>query len=436
MIRICYPGGGVIKCLKRPDGSTYATDALNSYEETNEIIFQSRVANSTDVFCVQTISECIGRMKNNLSDYSIGEYIYHDESAPYYVPVQWDPGSIYIVSGNDINSLSKKVISSEWSYGLMSNLGIYSWPTYSLIGLVFALVYLLTLMKTLLFIERHFSFVKLRRNKINLFFIVLRRFKSITNSPEDVKSCSFIIWVTFFFFLTPFLLMFKTAQVITPEPKIYSSYDQLIKSNVTIFYSSILSEERALLAPNDLNVKNKDIVYQIWKHFNQNGIYFASNRMKSTNNFLYLTNSITSGFVFVSTYAVASKIRKTFCSFSNPKQLFNVLMFQDKSQREVLNGFALRREFFNGKLIRRLRAAFEFNYQRRRTYRCFYGLQVVHKTPEHRKVQKEICLRNQFIRQEVSFVASDLSFFSFFFSYLVLAIFIAQMVLGSEKILA
>lgn len=432
MARICYPGGPAIRCWKREDGSLYAESPSATELHASEVLLQSAIANSTDLFCTNTIADCTLRMQLNLSDFSIGEYIYYRENDVYFVPVPWDASSIYFVSGYELNSLNSRSINNP--EGLIGNLGVYSFQIYLFIVLIFIFSSSLIALKALILFEINFS--RRKKGRIDKFLQIMRklRLEMFKSSCKHVKCCSFITYLTFFLFSTPFLLMFKTAQVITQPPPIYSSYQELIRSNVTIYYASMLTDEKAFLHPNSFNIERHDIVDKMWKYFLGHSRHI--DLRKSQSEFLKLTHLLTSGYaVFFSSFYTSARIRQVFCSLSDSNQLFNVLMFRDKSQRMDLAGFAMRKGYKNEKLIKNQRRVFEFYFVRhmRRSFSSLYGLDIMGTDSEHRKLQKEICMKQEIIKQAVSLGSSGLEFFFRFFQIILAFVLFSLIVFFYEK---
>lgn len=350
------------------------------------------------------------------------------------MPVPWDAETIYIITGYDINKYKEQRFIN--TYGLIHNFTVYGCDVHLCILTFFILLFILILLKASILYEYNHS---LRRRKRVTLMGIIRKLKIelLKHSAKHTRGFSLILFASFFFISSPFLLMFKTAQVVTKQPRIISSYDDLVKSNATIFYSSLLSDESSFLWPSSRSIEHEDIVYETWMYFLKHGIYYDMRKQRPIT-FKDMMNLVVSDdAVFFSSFYIAARIREVFCSFSEEEQLLNVLMFKDENQREELNGFAMRKGFVDDILVKKQRRAFEFYFVRhmRRSHHSFYGLDIGDSSPEHRKLQKQVCLKHELTGQMVHVEAGDVEFYFFFFLCILIFFLIAFCIFLLEKYL-
>lgn len=242
----------------------------------------------------------------------------------------------------------------------------------------------------------------------------------------------------FFFISTPFLLLFKTNQVITPRPPFLLNYEEVIARNAQVIYSNILFDEMILLRPAKLDDQSNDIQNRFWRYFNSNShkIVFDTNieTMKTVD--LAAKEISQQKSIFLAPFVVAYPMMQAFCSFSNFPDLYRMFHFHDASQREILTGPAVRKGFEDSKLLKRIRNAMEFHLYQQLPFTTSNFGGFTHKVDpviNHRLSQLSYCQETKILGQQLhSPKASDLHFFLYFLKIVALFLALAFIVLVTE----
>ena len=380
------------------------------------------VANSTEISFVNILADCIELFSKNLTDMSMGNFLYHvDESQSYYVPCANSAASLYMISGYEFNNfLENRRTKVTQKLGVLSNFANFSVSVYSAILLYLMVIMILVTLKAWILMRSPHKMTKLIRRSTKLFRHILQR----TNRHNRIIALVFHCGL--FLLATPFLLLFKTNQVVAPSEPFIRTYEDVITEKPFIYYSNILFDETALLKPSKYHVNSKDIESQIWTYFMSHSKQFNFNDLNLVGS---TAKNISRGrTIFLGALDVVNPIMQTFCSFSQSPDLYRMSLFRDPNQRESLTGFALRRGVQDKKLIKRIRNLMEFHYHEQIPFitTSYVGFRLTGSDHQHILRQLPHC---QGIRisednqQEIH--PSDLQFFDYFFRFLMIILVIS-----------
>lgn len=379
----------------------------------------SQIGNSTDVSFVTTLANCIELFDRNLTDFSIGNYDYTKEAPSYYVPCPNSASSIYFISGYDVNKFQSSEMTNAFGskFGVLHNFANFSIEIYAVIFLFLALAVALIAFK-----------VKLCSKKSLM--CLLKRPRSLFNKlvcgRRSTRLLSFLFHSGFFLISTPFLLLFKTSQVVTPKEPFITNYEQVLSEKPSIYYSNILFNETSLMMPNKRDIEENTIRNRMWKYFKGHSETFpadAIERYPATGQ--GITNHQV---IFIGPLDVLYPIKQAFCSFSISPELFKMSLFKDENQRETLTGYALRRGMSDKKFIKRIRNVMEFYYHDHlpRLLTSYAGFEWGYGAfnAKHRHKQLSVCQDEESSQKEHVLQASDLRFFDCFLRILATAVFL------------
>ena len=165
--------------------------------------------------------DCIDRFERNQSDFSLGYNDIHGTEGKYSALVSAFPLSLNLLSGYNVYEYQKE--QDNWvkqRMRVLENFESYQ-PAVHALGAVWLIALL---------------------NKSFDHFCSLK-----DASCTRWRLLSPLFHTALFFLLTPFCILFKTNQVVTKEPSIISSYEQIMSQKVQVVYSNIRMNDTHLL---------------------------------------------------------------------------------------------------------------------------------------------------------------------------------------------
>ena len=403
MLRLCYNNPSV-KLLKRSDG-TYSVSGVYPQDVEN-VQHMIQLTGSYNITFAKSLIGCYESLKNNQSDFSYGQFLLYDPTDTYYIPVQTFSASPYFISGYEVKSYIESKQSSAQAtseYGLMENILNYDLSVHCLILVILIILAAIYSLK----------------GKVRKWALKCRRIK---RRPKS-RFIKFIFMVNFFFTSTPFLLMFKTSQVVTEKPKVLETYQMIMDANASIRTSGLYTNVTMTLEPNgEMSNKENDLNYKMYNYFIHHQ-YRGTSPGKNKNYYgsLYeiARSIINNTMVYLDTYHTVRTMRLVFCTLSKEDEYYRTFIFQDVHAKAILAGQAFRCGFKNKHLEKRLRNIFEAGSTT--VWSKMHPPPIGFKfrgnsTGEHRKAQLEYCMDEElkaYQRQET--FASELNFFASFF---------------------
>lgn len=140
--------------------------------------------------------------------------------------------------------------------------------------------------------------------------------------------------------------------------------------------------------------------------------------------------------VFMGSDVIAEAFRQIVCSWSVHPSFIQVMKFRDSHQGEVLTGFHFRVPRPPKNLVNKLWHAFEGHipFNMANSVNNYIGIELLPDFPHHRQRQLLLCQRQTAVKfQKDQVFASDAYFFTPFFEFLLILIFIASIALLIEK---
>ena len=403
----------------KPDGSYRIEGLIVVLNEAAEYAFTlAKVSrtNYSDFHISTTLGDCMDRIKSNLSDYGVGIYTLYDPDS-FKVPAIEQAGTISIFTGYNVAAyLAKSAVSVK--YSILQNLKLYDsdiyFATFCLILALFFAYSLDTAVK--LCRRRHFrpSFERatLRRRYFQLFS------RSIADlfyqKGGRVKLLSFTFHLGVFLILLPFLLLFKTTQVVNVKPEMIRSFEEIMARNVSIYYANISMNETIILEPNFNNAKEKDISFRFWSYWNKRKIRFESiedlqkyfEQLKRMVKMLVEKKT-----VYFDISIGSSAVSSILCMLSMSPDLYKIIMFKDESTREIIAGWGMSLYYENRRLIYKKKVSIEAGLNVMKSIRLpNYETQIQIKDL-HFYRQKQICMHGTDAPYHSKTVGSGIRFF-------------------------
>lgn len=412
MLRLCYNNLSV-KLIKKADG-TFSISGLYP-QDTENVRYMMQLTASHNFTFTKNLIGCYESLKKNKSDFSYGQFLYFDSTNTYHVPVQIYTARPYFISGYEVNSyVESQRNKSDCNYGLMNNIYNYQVDVHCLVLLL--LICLLSLLMLQKSVKTH-----LVKSKSTFY----RRVRT-TKCPRVSRLGKFLHHLAFFFVSTPFLLMFKTNQVVTERPFVLETYQMIMNAGARIRTSGMYTNVSMTLEPNSDNNERKDLIYKMYHYFihhQYRGAPPGKNRSYFDSLFEIAESIINKTMVYLDTYWTVKTMRLVFCSISRDSQLYRAFIFKDVHSREFLAGNAFRLGFEDKKLVKRLRNTFEaastIVWSRMHPLPLGFKFRGKSISNKHRKSQLELCLDEElkpYERHET--FASGVSFFGSFFALL------------------
>ena len=349
MARLCMPGNRVESLIRRSDGQ-YDLQGITTNFQRTFIRIHDLVTNSTDFQIRLSAFECVQALKNDESDIVVA--LMPLEDVEYYVPIAGRIATVNFMAGNNDSKHQQKISDATSKLGLLSNIRNFTlstWCTIMIFTLLFiSLVYFRSLNYQIL---RSLHVSKRHKSLWDLFSFSM---KHLMNAKfTRFKWLCFLIFLLYFLLATPFLLMFKTNQLVVATPYIVNSYERAIESNVTVFVPSVSTNESRFLQPNSKNLHNDDTVNRFWKFFQQNSHPFDTSVIMKGGLALYIDQLVSSRCIFMSGLITISLFKSIFCAFSvNDGMRINLFMQEDANQREEVQGLPFRTGYVNPKVVK------------------------------------------------------------------------------------
>lgn len=380
-----------------------------------DLRFMLDLTGSTNVTFVKEEADCIPRLANNESDICSGFIPYYGEDDSYHVPVPFWPYVPVIITGFEADTDMETKVTRANNLGVISNMFSYDWTIYAFFSSLIIILYSMSYLN---------NYIKK----------TVRR--KVLRTKFDSRILSLIFWFSFFFISTPFLLLFKTKQVVMEKPNLLIDFETIMMQNATIIPGTFNTS----LVPNDNNIKNRDIKYKFWQYYTKH-VHNPHYRGLPKSKRFPLIYEVVKGIVAQKLIFLGPNIhidsnRIFFCMFSKENEYFRTFTFKDTLATEFLSGYAVRNDYFNPKLIKRFRNSYEFNSFKHSgltnpqptDYTMFTGVSLQHKMKQKHLCQSESISLN--IRKGSG--STNLNFFKYFLLIIFSLLFISFIVLIIE----
>ena len=402
-----YRISGLIQTVS--DTTSYAL-SLAQYSKTNYSLFHI----ATDV------SDCMDRIKSNLSDYGVGIFTLYG-SGSYKVPVIEQAGTITIFTGYEVTKY--QATTDLTNYTLLRNCKLYEPETYLAILLFLTAISLALTCKTCVnsFKMKHLHPTWRSKRGKKLFSKLL--FKSLLNmihrDGRSVRLIALTFHLGMFLILIPFLLLFKTTQVLKVEPDLITSFREIMARNSSIYYTHISMDESNMLQPNLKVSKGRDVGVEFWHYWRRMRIKLeAKDLARYVQNLKKMAKKVVDKEVVYLDNSISSDlIRSILCILSDEPDLYQIFTFRESSTRELIAGWGASLFYENKRLMDKKKISIEnainmFDSVRLPTYE----MSMIAKDG-HSVKQKEICMHG--IDTEYNLVTQN-SGVHFFFSFFVI----------------
>lgn len=351
MVRLCLPWGGFIKYENRSGLHKFEGSAMK-VDGAKTLFYYLK---PSQMVVVRSSSNCLKRLKNNLSDVILQGFS-PKEGFYYYVPEVTHAKTPAILSGYEVNEYIKNQTNKGFSkYGLLENYKAFDGEIYAAIFLLF-----LTVVLTKWFFNCLF--------RSNIIFPWKRgpRKRLRMRKRLHFQMLDFVKSLSFFLVSNAFFSLYSTSQVITEKPFVISDYESLIRSNISI-YLLMSANIDEYFKPSEMNIKNNDMTYRFFNYFNKKK--FSRSKDWANDDFFkyifrfnnFAKNLADKKYVFMSHYDGARHLRSRLCASTWPNEYFRVFLFRDPSQREVLVGNAFRTGFYDAEVKKKLKIFELFN---------------------------------------------------------------------------
>lgn len=425
-IRTCLATGDDASLKISPEGQitirAFAPDYVYPV-----VYFAVQLTQSLLIVIRKTAQECLELIRSNSTDLSISMSSYFPENNLYHVPAPWDPVTVKFISGYEVNEFlnNTRRQTESTDYGVLKNYQAFQLEVYSTLVAFVILFAILLALHWVIFCEILTQRGNKRKLKSKMVSFRKILHSVINDRYKRTRISTLIFFVSCFLIATAFLSMFKTSQVATIRPKIITSYEQLFKSGARIFSSGEVFNLTRLIVPIEKDSKKIDIEHKFWNYFNSRKETVTLQEMQKGTYGQIAEKIASNEVVFVDADNMLDSLRALFCSFSESHQLFNMLIYKDPVQKEILHGYPMRWNFENPWIIRRLHRSVETHLpEHLLTMMIRYeGFNWKQTNPQHKSHQLQICTESTAAVEIPDLHSSGVDFFNFFFHLTLTAYF-------------
>lgn len=385
------------------------------------------------------LNKCLSRLAKNSSDVAFGDFALRGGSS-YHVPDATNAWAPAIISGYEVGEYIKNQTSKPYSkYGLLENYRAFDGETY----IAICSVILIILLTKFLF---NFHF---KKSVSHLPLGTLRRRPALRVINElNIKSIRVVVSVAFFLISTPFLLMYKTTQVVTEKPFVIADYETLMRFNISI-YSQITVHKSEYFKPLTRNIQGNDLTFRFFNYYQRRKFErkeFESNDLRRDDfiNFIFRNYRLTrylveKKFVVITHLDASHYLKRKFCTTSGENEYFKIFVSKDASQKEILVGNAFRNGFSSPQVRAKLRRFAELMPRKTQIHPTGLTVEWLERnflmSKERKSQQLVYCLDEKVeAYQKESAFACDVRFFAAFWMSLVCLVVVAFNVLLIEKL--
>lgn len=440
MLRICqsvYDSKRKEKLKKssNPKKISHSVDLFDGFSKTN-----------ISFYFTKSKKECLERLKTNKSDLATNAVSYNKNLDGYIVPAPSYVSQLQLVTGYKLNLSELK---PHESATVMANVNLID-PIVHLSSLGLILSFILIVFSSIL-IKFKYSFNgKFSNNwsssKRFIKKVLKNLIKELTliyyGSSEKFNWISLLFTILTFYLITCFNCLYKTSQVIVPEPFVIKNYQMLLddSKSLPIFYGSGNIIPNTFKFAPEGSIKKKIWLKMVKLLGNQiNDIY--NERGQITNysflrSFFYKMHSENS--VYVSHW-FANYMFYALCSLSPEDELWRIFKFKDESEKEELRGFPFSVHYnLKRSIVRQVRVFSENHLYMTNLINIFKQISIdiyerLNTTRQHQNEQRLVCSDNYKPHPDIDVHAIGLDYFGSFFVACLIICIIAFLILYHEK---
>lgn len=386
-----------------------------------------------------TSSDCLLRLRRNLSDVALGKYAAKDGTY-YYVPDINQESYPGILSGYNVGEYIKNMTSRPHSeYGVLENYKVFDVDTY-LVTILLCFT---------IFVAERLCHLNLSPRGKKVSPMITRRPRTCpSHRTLDTRTVALLKSVSFFFIYNIFINLYKTSQVVTEKPYVITDYKSLIKSNVSVF-QLVTANWREYFVPSDVSRKKKDISYRIYKYLKRKQFSRKKyNQKYRTNRTLidrilfekrYEKSLVNKEFVTISHFGGIQMKKNQYCVWlmgDSANEHLRLFTSKDPDQRGILVGYAFRVGFNDPLVRKKLKRLKKFRTHASKALSLISSLKT-RLNAKLRGKQMLSCLESKIeVYEKETTFASDIQSFKAFFSILAHLLVVAFYVLVSENFIS
>lgn len=411
-LEICITNGldGVLK--KNQYGEMVYSDLRADTEVEFFDLFQ-QIFNASTIKMTRIGIECLELLREGKVYFSTVSRSIWDESDYYRVPYGTKMSYINIITGYEYKEYSRMIGASKISdMGILNNYRGFEKKVYFFLSLVMILLLLPVIFYTLIQKEKRWIY----RRSISIWTMMKVFYQYLFYSfsiKTSARRFTYLAIISFFLIITPFLLMFKTNQIIVPPPKLVKTLRQAISDKITIYHTD--------------TIVNLSMFYEE-ENFQKVHNYYETNKklfeLPGATDILtydgFVMNIINQKGILLTQSHEAMAMYKMICSWANNNHLLKIFMFKEESTREYIHGMTFHINYTNPRGLRNYLSAYEtgllYTIDRNHYY---IGFDVLTIPLSHKQKQLVLCYNfNQIEMDESSKVYSgDMKTFSPFFRF-------------------
>lgn len=397
---ICFPNG-LQDFRERSKNGRFDYTFLRHESEVLAISLYEQALNATKIYYTESVEKCLSLTEDGAVDFVLTTKPIYNYSKHYNVPFATGMSYLNILSGYDhisyLNTLSKG-ISSE--LGILSNYKGFENTVYLILFLLLFTFFIFASVCSLVDKERKIFLAerKCRNGKrirfSKLLKLTIEKTMSVKNSRR--RFFSYLAIIASFLIMTPFLLMFKTNQVIVPPPVVIKNFDEIIKSGAKIYFTDTSDDPEKFFDEIGFDT--------VSAYYRANRVNFElpnfPDKFKAVNQ--AVINIVDKKSVFLVPRIISTIIYQLLCSFTYENQLFKIKRYRSENSREFIIGQIFRVNFTDPIRLRNYVATFETGLQQLEGDRFFVGFGVLGTSASHTREQRILCYENEIEKMETS----------------------------------
>lgn len=421
MIRYCISTATPIELVKKSNGEETASGIGADFHIEQMAIRKiiSRPFNVTFYFTTEA-SNCLERLKNNLSDLSTTFMPIQSISPYYHVPQTLFSGKIQFVTGYNMSEGEQAMPDTATVYTNADLLkpSVYLWATLLLASLIAFVSFKVTLFCQKTSTNRMPITSMIKKQLARVFYHDSERFKWIT----------LLYSLLCFFLITSFLCLYKTSHIIMEKPFHAITYQESLDhpSSLAFYYDQI-----AVVSSDFKNAPVDSIRGKLWAKLNATGR--QDDYAGAATNMRTLPAVLTKGSqemtvrrgICIASPLIIPIIKSVACGFSPDGELWVVKIFADPIESEVIYGHAFGNHFtLPPKLPSAMKSFFETHFLAREYALAFdqraLSAQLVGASQSHQRKQNILCDDEKAFAPEPYVHAISLSYFTSFIETILL----------------
>lgn len=421
---LCIPGGlGIVLNIDKKGHFDYSM--LRHDGEVLIISLYQQIFNASTIHMVSELRECLSLMKEKSVDFVAAMMPVASIFEHHYVPYATEESNLDIISGYDYNTYSSLNGQNKTSkLGILNNYRGFESNVYIVLCLLIISLLLLVLFFTL--VQREKRWIHRRSTSIRTMIKVFKVYLFNSFSTKtNARRLTMLSIISFFLIITPFLLMFKTNQIIVHPPKLLKTFEEAMSEKADIYFMNTVDNYEEYFY-----TENGSEVFSYYQ--SNKKIFKAPNDLES----VYATNrilaEITKGQAALILPSQISKIMyQCFCSWSKKGQLFKFMINKYYEGRTFLIGFVFSKKIPHSYSLTNYIHAFQNGLLQILNKQHFYpGFDVFPTSKKHKQNQLVLCFNlNQIeMNESTNIYYGDFRLFSKFFYFcsflLVLSFFV------------